>query len=199
VELVKTGPWSTQVSMRGLSGERVALMVDGVRVNSVRGHGVEPSLVPLDRLDGVEVMPGASSSQFGTDAMGGAINFVTHRNLLEDQRNLQLVLAARASEPGNGNGGSARLTFASPRVGVDLAGGLSALDALVTPSGSLPNSSYRDQDLGARVSLRLGNGLVDYEHTHHAALDVGLPAFGTAVGFASGANYPLQSREADRL
>src|SRR5215470_15573398 len=81
VDLVKTGPWASRLSLRGLSGDRVLVLVDGVRLNSVRGHGGQPSIVALDRLDEVELTPGATSAQYGSDALGGVINLVTHRPL----------------------------------------------------------------------------------------------------------------------
>jgi outer membrane cobalamin receptor len=82
VELIRTSPWATRVSVRGYSGERVLLMVDGVRLNSGRGHGALSSLVGVDKLFQVDVSPGAASAQYGSDAIGGVVNLVTHRDLL---------------------------------------------------------------------------------------------------------------------
>jgi hemoglobin/transferrin/lactoferrin receptor protein len=197
VNLVKTGPWATQLSMRGLTGSRVLLMVDGVRVNSARGHGVQPSLVSVDRLDGVELLPGPSGAQFGSDALGGVVNLVTHRSLFADRPEAHVMLAARGSQPGRGHAESARFSLAGPRAGLELWGGLAGLAALSTPQGEIANSGNRDADLAARASLRLGRAVVDYERTRHEAHDVGLPAF--TAGTGTGGVYPLQSRDLDRL
>ena len=59
VELIKTGPWATKVSFRGFDGERVLVMVDGVRLNTGRGHGSNTSLVSVDRLDQVDLTAGS--------------------------------------------------------------------------------------------------------------------------------------------
>lgn len=197
VDLVKTGPWASRVSLRGLAGDRVLLMVDGVRLNSVRGHGVQASLISPDRLDAVELLPGASSAEFGSDAMGGVVHFITHRSLFADHPATSLSLSARGAEPGGQLAQQTRLTFVSPRFGLDLSGGLGWLEALTTPEGRIPNSGDRERNLAARGAARLGGVVLDYEHSHVAALDVGLPAFNGDAG--TSAVYPLQSRDADRL
>ena len=61
VDVSRTGPWASQVSMRGLSGERVLVLVDGVRLDSGRGHGAQTSLVSVDKLESVDLLPGAAS------------------------------------------------------------------------------------------------------------------------------------------
>lgn len=197
VDLVKTGPWASRIAVRGLAGDRVLVMVDGVRVNGVRGHGAQSSLVPVDRLDAVELQPGASSAQYGSDAMGGVVNFVTHRSLLDSRSNATLTLQGRGSAPDGGWGQSARLRRTGPRLGWELAGGAGGLRELVTPGGREPNSGNRERNLAARLNARLGSAVLDLEHAHSAAFDIGLPAFSDTNG-STGA-YPLQVRDADRL
>ena len=45
LDVRRTGPWASSLSLRGLSGERVLVLVDGVRLQSGRGHGAQTSLV----------------------------------------------------------------------------------------------------------------------------------------------------------
>jgi len=197
VDLVKTGPWASQVSIRGLSGDRVLLMVDGVRLNTTRGHGGQSSLVPLSRLDAVEVMPGASSAEFGSDAMGGVVNLITHRSLFSDVRSGTVTLLAQTSDPGGAHDGSARVRILSPQLGAEVSAGLASADALVTPEGRVPNSGSHENDWVARGAAKLGTAVFDLEHSHHAAHDVGLPAFNQSTG--SFGSYPEQARDADRF
>ena len=197
VDLVKTGPWASRVSYRGFSGERVLVMVDGVRVNTVRGHGAQASLVPVDQLDEVELLPGATSAQFGSDALGGVINMVTHRSLFSPSSDVDVAAMARGSSPGESWAQSARVRHRSRDWGFEFSGGLGSLDALVTPDGRVPQSGYREQHVGGRVGARIGAAVLDLEHTRLAAYDIGLPAFADAAG--SHASYPLQARDATRF
>lgn len=197
VELVKTGPWASRVALRGLSGDRVLMLVDGVKLNTSRGHGVQPSLVSLDRVDAIEVLPGASSAQYGSDALGGVIQIVTHRSLFSQTPVTDGSIALRGTEPGDGFGQQLRARMRRSRFGVEVSGGWSWLDALVVPEGRVPNSGYRDDNVSVRGAARIGSATLDAEHVRQTAHDVGLPAFGVTPG--SSGLYPLQGREANRF
>jgi outer membrane cobalamin receptor len=197
VDLVKTGPWASHITLRGLGGDRVLMLVDGVRLNGVRGHGSQSSLVSVEQLDAVEVQPGASSAQFGSDALGGVVQFSTHRSLIDSRAAALLSIQTRATTPGEDWGASTRLGLIGPRAGLELALGAGGLDALVTPQGREPRSGYRQKSASGRVAAVLGKALLDYEHTWTSAYDIGLPAFHDTLG--SHAQYPLQSRDLDRF
>lgn len=197
VDLVKTGAWDSRVAVRGMSGERVLVLVDGVRLQTGRGHGAQTSLVAVDQLESLELLPGAGSSQFGSDALGGVVNLVTHRSLFAAQPAATLTLTGRVSAPGDGEGAHGRLRVKRPHWGVELGGGLDRLGAVVTPDMRLPNSGDHEQDLGARAAVQWGPATIDAEHSRHAAYDIGLPAFTTDAG-GSG-RYAIQSRDLDRV
>lgn len=196
LEVARTGPWSSSVSLRGLSGERVLVLVDGVRLQSGRGHGAQMSLVSVDRLEAVEVLPGASGVQYGSDALGGVVEFSTHRDLV-GPRQATLMLTGRTAGPGNERSGRARLRFMTPSVGAEVSGGLGALDALVTPDGRVPHSSFHEGEWTARAQAKLAAGTFDLERTHHTARDILVPAFDDDAG--SHAEYPIQERIAHRF
>ncbi len=69
----------TTVGIRGSSAEQVLVLLDGVKLNTIGGGAVDFSSIPLDSLDRIEVIRGASSTQFGSEAMGGVINIITKR------------------------------------------------------------------------------------------------------------------------
>jgi hemoglobin/transferrin/lactoferrin receptor protein len=197
VDLVRTGAWSSQIAVRGLAGERVLLLVDGVRLNTGRGHGAQSSLVPIERLESIELQPGAASAAYGSDALGGVVDLVTHRPLFADRAGLAFTTIARGTAPGDEASGAARVRWRSRDLGAELGGTWSRLGALSTPDGLLPNSGDHEQDVVGRLAARRGAASVDLEQAHHAARDIGIPAFATASG--SSATYPLEGRDATRL
>jgi outer membrane receptor for ferrienterochelin and colicins len=73
-----------QVNIRGSSGfvegigSRVLLLVDGVPANQGDRGGIDWDMVPLDDVDRVEVVKGAGSSLYGSAALGGVVNLITH-------------------------------------------------------------------------------------------------------------------------
>jgi outer membrane receptor for ferrienterochelin and colicins len=69
-------------SINGVGGNRVLVLVDGQRQigtdNGTR-DGIDLDQYPTERIDRVEVVKGASSALYGSDAMGGVINLVSRR------------------------------------------------------------------------------------------------------------------------
>jgi len=196
VDVSRTGPWDSRLSMRGVSGERVLVLVDGVRLQSGRGHGAQTSLVSVDRLESVDLLPGAGGAVYGSDALGGVVELNTHKNLLT-QPSATFMLTARSATPGDENSAMGRLRYTSPRFGGELSAMAGGLDALVTPDGRVPNSSYHEYEVSGRASAMLGASWLDFEHTQHEARDIQLPAFNSAAG--SHAEFPLQGRDVNRL
>ena len=66
--------------LRGFEASRILLVVDGVRMNNAiyrSGHLQNAITVDQNSLTRVEVMFGAASTTYGSDALGGAIQFFT--------------------------------------------------------------------------------------------------------------------------
>ncbi len=76
------GPSQSRPIIRGLLGQRILLLEDGIRMNNSRREsdfGELPSLVGLEALGRVEVVRGPASVLYGTDAIGGAVNLITRQ------------------------------------------------------------------------------------------------------------------------
>jgi outer membrane cobalamin receptor len=66
-------------SIRGSSADQVVILLDGARISSPLGGGVDLSTIPLEYVDRFEVVRGGASALAGTDAIGGVINIVTKK------------------------------------------------------------------------------------------------------------------------
>mgnify|MGYP000494038579 CR=1 FL=1 len=70
-------------NIRGLEGNRVQMLVDGIRAPSLFQFGIGPfnnstrSFVDLDSLKRVEILRGPASSLYGSDALGGVVSYMT--------------------------------------------------------------------------------------------------------------------------
>lgn len=67
------------VSLRGSTSAQVLVLVDGKRLNRPGSGQVDLNSipVPLENIERVEILRGASSALYGADAMGGVINIIT--------------------------------------------------------------------------------------------------------------------------
>ena len=76
--------------IRGFEANRILLLVDGIRMNNLifrAGHLQNVITVDENMLSQVDVLFGPSSTVFGSDAMGGAINLRTKMPLLFSENN----------------------------------------------------------------------------------------------------------------
>src|SRR2546425_1277319 len=69
------------IDLRGFNGQPVpatSVFVDGVRVNEPDFNTVNFDMIPIESIERIEILPGASAI-YGKDALGGVINIVTKR------------------------------------------------------------------------------------------------------------------------
>lgn len=70
--------WQNQITLRGIPGYyRTGVLVDGVSINNAFSGGVNMSIVPIDDIRQIEVVPGPFSSLYGGSAMSGVVNIIT--------------------------------------------------------------------------------------------------------------------------
>ena len=66
------------LSINGMSGNSVRYFIDGVPMDT-KGSGVTLANLPVNLIDRVEIYKGVVPTWLGSDALGGAVNIVTHR------------------------------------------------------------------------------------------------------------------------
>lgn len=70
--------YQNQITLRGVPGYyRTGVLVDGIPVNNAFSGGVNMSLVPVDDIQQIEVVPGPFSSLYGGSGMAGVVNIIT--------------------------------------------------------------------------------------------------------------------------
>ena len=74
------GPNQRRPEIRGLRGQRILLLSDGLRLNNARRQqdfGELPALAGQASTERVEIVRGPSSVLYGTDAIGGVVNILS--------------------------------------------------------------------------------------------------------------------------
>jgi iron complex outermembrane receptor protein len=79
VDLIRKGNAVTKPVIRGLSGTNILVLRDGFRLEDYQFSEDHPFLVDKDGIDRVEVIKGPASLLYGSDAIGGVINFITEK------------------------------------------------------------------------------------------------------------------------
>ena len=70
------------ISIRGLSGNRLLLNLNGRSLNAsgvVGGYYTDWSTIPLDNIEKIQIIKGGSDVRYGNNALGGVINIITKK------------------------------------------------------------------------------------------------------------------------
>ena len=90
----------SQVNIRGSSGfsygagSRVLFLVDGVPVMPGDSGDIKWDMIPASQIERVEIIKGAGSALYGTNALGGVINIITKKASVKPMTNIRLSAGA---------------------------------------------------------------------------------------------------------
>lgn len=142
------------VDLRGFNGQPVpatSVFVDGVRVNEPDFNTVNFDLIPLETVERIEIVPGASAI-YGKNTLGGAINITTKRGGTERQTTAETLFGS----------------FQRERYSLNSSGPLGKLDYFTNFTRET-ETGFRDNS-GARISRFTGR--LGYKATQETDLSV---------------------------
>lgn len=67
---------STAITIQGCDSRQVRVMIDGIPFNSQSSGQINPAIFPIENIERIEVIKGASSSIWGS-SLGGVVNIIT--------------------------------------------------------------------------------------------------------------------------
>ena len=73
---------SSAVSLRGLGAQNTLVLLNGRRISThgLNGKSVDLNTIPLAAIDRIEILKDGASAIYGTDAIGGVMNFILKRS-----------------------------------------------------------------------------------------------------------------------
>ncbi|MCP1727581.1 outer membrane receptor for ferrienterochelin and colicins [Natronospira proteinivora] len=90
------GKQGEAVSIQGLDGDRVLVLVDGFPAAASTGSTVDVTQIAVADIERIEVIRGAQSALYGSEAMGGVINVIT-RHPTHNRARLEARAGSRGS------------------------------------------------------------------------------------------------------
>ncbi len=91
--LLEGGDGAARVSLRGLGITRTLVLIDGQRMANA-----DLNMIPQNMIERVDVLPEGASTVYGSDAIGGVVNFI----LRKDYKGAELSLNDGISSHGDG-------------------------------------------------------------------------------------------------
>ena len=99
---------ASTASLRGLGASKTLVLLDGQRVanNVTLGNAVDLNTIPFAAIERIEVLQEGASALYGSDAIGGVINFITKKSMVGGEVNVEY------SKPESHGGNSDTFDFA---------------------------------------------------------------------------------------
>ena len=127
---VGNGPFGVRPRLRGLDSTRMLVLVDGERLNTARQAtdrtGAETGLVSPDAISRIEVVNGAGTLLYGSDALAGTVNIITNEPTFSADTHWLYGVNGFYSSNEQGRRGTATVGVTAPRYAVRLQAGLEA-------------------------------------------------------------------------
>jgi TonB-dependent heme/hemoglobin receptor len=159
----QTTPGQGVVIIRGLKGSEVLHLVDGFRLNNAFFRNAPNQYIALIdplNLERIEAVRGPMSTLYGSDAMGGVLQFLTPEpSYSGSEWQADGVFRARYSSADEST--HSRVAFQAGREGFGIAGGFSYQDVGTLRVGGgdeLPYTDYTQRSGDLKVLFAPGNG-----------------------------------------
>lgn len=77
------GDGATTVELRGLDAKRTLVLIDGHRFGIVSQlwNAIDVGAIPINMIERVEVLKQGAGAVYGSDAIGGVVNFITKKSM----------------------------------------------------------------------------------------------------------------------
>lgn len=157
----------TNISLRGTNANQVLVLVDGAKVGSATAGLTAFEFLPLDQIERIEVVRGARSSLYGSEAIGGVIQIFTRRDSARGFKpSASVSIGTEKTQTAHINlaGGNGRSWF-NANVGYDKTQGINVQDSYLdwntwpaTTVYELDKDGFESRNLSVRGGQRFNNG-----------------------------------------
>ena len=129
---VGNGPFGVRPRLRGLDSTRLLVLVDGERLNTARQAtdrtGAEVGLISPDAVTRMEIVNGAGTLLYGSDALAGTINIITNEPSFSTDTRWLYGFNGLYSTNEHGERGTATVGATGPSYAVRLQAGAESFD-----------------------------------------------------------------------
>ncbi len=170
IHLQRTSPTISGIVVRGVTGNKVNVFVDGVRFStSAQRGGISTFLNLLDPsfLQAVEVLRGPNSAQYGSDAIGGSVQFLSRAPVFSPGGdNLHARLGVFFNSADVSFGSNLSTTYATENFGL-LASLAGRRVNTLRPGGGIDSHNAVTRFFGLSSDLVIDNRLPDTAFTQY--------------------------------
>lgn len=178
--IVRNGSQTGILQLRGLSGDRVGIRVDGMTITPACPNHMDPPLhyAHPSRGDLVEMFAGISPVSAGGDQIGGSLSMMSAAPVFSEDQSILTKGALSASFLGSQDAAmlNADLTLANADANVRYRGSAATADDLRYPGGTVSASAYESTSHFLTGAWRTAGGYLALDLGFSATRDAGTPA-----------------------
>ncbi|MBH9552634.1 TonB-dependent receptor plug domain-containing protein [Inhella gelatinilytica] len=177
---------ASHANLRGLGPTGTLVLLNGRRVatHGMSGGSVDLNSIPMDAIERVETLKDGASALYGTDAIGGVINFITRSNFQG------LALRGSYSTPEADGGGQRSRLSATGGVGDLDKNGYNLMATLTVDSDKILRGIDRPWATGYQPDMYLTPDSTSSAHANIiASAGTALTSAGTVVGTTDTTKY----------
>lgn len=152
-----------RISIRGESGARVLIMIDGQKISEQKSMDGAIFMIDPANVERIEVIKGPASVLYGSEAIGGVVNIITKKG---GEKPVQIELGSSYDTSTDGWKENASLAGKIGRVGYRLYGSYSDNGNRKTPSGTLDNTAFKEMNAKAYLDYQWDNATVAFNYEH---------------------------------
>ena len=195
VAMARDGVWATGINIRGFGQQRIVMLVDGNRIETATDLMASMSFFDVDDIERIEVIKGASSSLYGTGAMGGIVNVITSDAYFNSSRYFNGSFNTGYSSVNELFTRKLSFKSGSKRWYASVSGSMRDANDLKTPDGIIENSQFEDESISASFGFKVNeNQILKLKYQYFDADNVGIPG-GAALPGSSTATYTDAKRQ----
>ena len=83
-----------RVTIQGMSGDYILFLVDGEKITSEGNGVVDLNRIDMSTIERIEVIRGSASALYGSNAIGGVVNFITRQGQRPLQANASMDISS---------------------------------------------------------------------------------------------------------
>ena len=144
------------LQMQGFSSEYITILIDGQPMAGRNSGNFDLSRISVSNIERIEIIKGASSSLYGSEALGGVVNIVTRQHITESRGSIGALYGTNHTFDGTVTG---ETPYSSGKGTAYLSGDYYRSNGFnVNPyleKGSQTAPPYTSLDLQGRTSYRL--------------------------------------------
>ncbi|MDT8372027.1 MAG: TonB-dependent receptor [Gammaproteobacteria bacterium] len=191
----KNGTLSTITQYRGLFGDRVNVVIDGVRISQAGPNQMDSPLsyLPSSRVANVSVYRGIAPVSTGIETIGGTITANSKKAEFGSGESFETHGNATAGYATNGNTRYAGITASAANEShrFQIAGSADRGNTLEFADGDIRPSQHERDTVGLSYGFQNSGHQLDIDLEHNDTGKTGTPALPMDIIFARGEHYKL--------